>query len=156
MSIALNQALPAFSVSAYPEQTLTQDNFKGHWTVLYFYPRDDTPGCTQESLAFQERLNDFEALSTAVIGVSRDDMKSHEKFSHKFNLTFPLICDTDEQLCQLFAVLKEKTNYGKKYIGIERSTFLIDPEGVVRHEWRKVSVPEHVEAVLAQLKQLMA
>lgn len=156
MTLALNQALPSFSLSAYPEQTITNDSFKGHWTVLYFYPRDDTPGCTQESLAFQERLADFEALSATIMGVSRDDMASHEKFSHKFNLTFPLICDTDEHLCQLFSVLKEKTNYGKKYIGIERSTFLIDPEGVVRHEWRKVSVPEHVPAVLDKLKEFMA
>jgi thioredoxin-dependent peroxiredoxin len=156
MTLSVNQAIPVFSVSAYPEQIITQDNFKDHWTVLYFYPRDDTPGCTQESLAFQERLSDFEALSTKVIGVSRDDMKSHEKFSHKFNLTFPLICDTDETLCQLFSVLKEKTNYGKKYMGIERSTFLIDAKGIIRYEWRKVSVPEHVESVLTQLNQLMA
>lgn len=156
MTLTLNQALPPFSLSAYPEQTITQENFKGHWTVLYFYPRDDTPGCTQESLAFQEALPRFEALNTRVIGVSRDDMKSHEKFSQKFNLTFPLICDTEEELCNLFAVLKEKTNYGKKYIGIERSTFLIDPESTMRHEWRKVSVPEHVPAVLEKLKELMA
>lgn len=156
MSIELNQALPNFTVSAYPEQTLTQENFKGQWTVLYFYPRDDTPGCTQESLAFQEALTDFDALNTRVVGVSRDNMASHEKFSQKFNLTFPLICDTDEQLCQLFGVLKEKTNYGKKYMGIERSTFIFNPEGLLCHEWRKVSVPEHVPAVLAQLKQLMS
>jgi peroxiredoxin Q/BCP len=156
MSLSVNQALPAFSVYAYPEQILTNEHFKGHWTVLYFYPRDDTPGCTQESLAFQESLTEFNGLNARVVGVSRDDMKSHEKFSQKFNLTFPLICDTEEQLCNLFAVLKEKTNYGKKYMGIERSTFLIDPHGILRHEWRKVSVPEHIPAVLAQLKQLTA
>jgi peroxiredoxin Q/BCP len=154
MVLALNQPLPFFSVSAYPERILTNEDFKGHWTILYFYPRDDTPGCTQESLAFQEQLSEFDALNCQIIGVSRDDMTSHHHFSQKFNLTFALICDTDEQLCHLFSVLKEKTNYGKKYIGIERSSFLIDPDGIIRYEWRKVSVPGHVEAVLAQLKQL--
>lgn len=156
MSLNLNDPLPTFSVSAYPDQTLTDQSFKGHWTVLYFYPKDDTPGCTQESLAFEEKLSEFAALGAQIVGVSRDNLASHAKFSQKFNLTFALVCDTDEQLCQLFAVLKEKTNYGKKYIGIERSTFLIDPDGIIRYEWRKVSVPEHVNAVLAQLNLLIA
>lgn len=152
MSLTCNQSLPEFSLVAYPEQTITRANFIGQWTVLYFYPKDDTPGCTQEGIAFQEQLSAFQALGAQVIGVSRDNLASHHKFSQKFNLSFPLICDTESELCNLFDVLKEKTNYGKKYIGIERSTFLIDPNATIRQEWRKVSVKDHVETVLSCLK----
>lgn len=152
MSLNCNQTLPEFSVTAYPEQTITRTNLTGKWTILYFYPKDDTPGCTQEGIEFEDRLTEFQALGAQVIGVSRDNFESHQKFSQKFNLTFPLICDTESELCNLFDVLKEKTNYGKTYIGIERSTFLIDPNATIRHEWRKVSVKDHVEAVLNELK----
>lgn len=156
MSIAtLHNKIPDFQAQAYPQMTINNDYLLGKWTILYFYPKDNTPGCTQESLAFQASLGDITALNAQVIGVSRDSLNSHEKFATKYELSFPLISDEDEQLCTLFAVLKEKMNYGRKYIGIERSTFLIDPQGILQHEWRKVSVKEHVQTVVNQLQSMI-
>lgn len=154
MAGSIGDRIPDFQLPAYPDQTITHQNLMGQWTVLYFYPRDNTPGCTQESIAFQAALDQFHNHQTQVIGVSRDSLASHQKFAQKFALSFPLISDSEGYLCQQFSVLKEKMNYGKRYIGIERSTFLINPQGVIAYEWRKVSVNHHVETVLAQLKQL--
>ena len=122
-------------------------NYSGQWIVLYFYPKDATTGCTTEGQNFRDMHTDFVALNTVIFGVSRDSLKSHENFKAKQAFPFELISDTDEKLCLQFAVIKMKSMYGKQYLGIERSTFLIDPNGVVRHVWRNVKVKGHVQAV---------
>jgi peroxiredoxin Q/BCP len=116
--------------------------------VLYFYPKDNTPGCTTEGQDFRDLHDQFLACDTLVFGVSRDSLKTHENFRSKQGFPFELICDKDEQLCQLFDVIKQKKLYGKEYLGIERSTFLIDRNGVLRQQWRGVKVPGHAQAVL--------
>jgi peroxiredoxin Q/BCP len=153
--IMIQQPIPAFSVPLYPEGQLTEQSLLGQWTVIYFYPKDNTPGCTQESVEFQQLLDQFSSLGCRVIGVSRDGLKSHQNFAQKHGLSFPLVSDRDEVLCRLFDVLKEKMNYGRKYIGIERSTFLINPKGELVAEWRKVSVKEHVQSVIAVLQNFV-
>lgn len=130
------------------------DNFRGKWVVLYFYPKDATPGCTTESCDFRDKDKDFSFLNAVIVGVSRDSITSHEKFKTAHQLPFELISDSDEALCQLFDVIKMKAMYGKEVRGIERSTFLIDPNGVVRHVWRKVKVSGHIDEVLSVLGSL--
>lgn len=127
-------------------------SLRGKNVVIYFYPKDSTPGCTIESKAFRDHYKEFQALNTEIIGVSRDSIKSHCKFIDNHALNFPLISDEDESICKLFNVLKEKSMFGKKYFGIERSTFLIDKNGVLQHEWRDVSVMGHVKEVLKTIK----
>lgn len=124
-----------------------------HWTVLYFYPKDMTPGCTRESEDFRDNIKEFNQRQCRVFGVSRDSLVSHERFCKKLELPFPLISDSNEHICQLFDVIKTKNNYGKISEGIERSTFLIDPENILRFEWRKVKVDGHGAAVLQKLKE---
>ncbi len=124
----------------------------GRWLVLYFYPKDSTPGCTTEGLDFNALLPKFKRLGATVLGVSRDSIKSHQNFCEKQGFRFDLASDTDEALCKLFGVIKEKNMYGRKVLGIERSTFLVDPEGVIRQSWRAVKVPGHAQAVLDALK----
>lgn len=153
MLLELNQPIHPFNLPAYPTGELSNTHLQGKWCVLYFYPKDNTPGCTQESIEFQAHLKDFNDLNTTIVGVSRDSIKAHSNFAAKFELTFALISDSDELLCNQFDVLKEKMNYGRKYIGIERSTFLIDPQGILRAAWRKVNINGHVELVLETLKQ---
>jgi peroxiredoxin Q/BCP len=126
----------------------------GRIIVLYFYPKDNTPGCTMESRDFAQAHARFEAAGAAVVGVSRDTLGSHERFAEKFELPFTLISDPDEALCSLFGVMKMKNMYGKQVRGIERSTFLIDAQGVVQREWRGVKVPGHVEEVLQAVRAL--
>jgi peroxiredoxin Q/BCP len=127
----------------------TLADFTGHALVLYFYPKDDTPGCTVEGRDFSARHADFLQCDTQVVGVSRDSLASHQRFAQKHNLSITLIADTQETLCRAFDVIKEKNMYGKKVLGVERSTFLIDARGVVRRVWRGVKVPGHVDEVLA-------
>jgi peroxiredoxin Q/BCP len=127
-------------------------DYLGKWVVLYFYPKDATPGCTVEGQNFRDKYTDFAALNAVVLGVSRDSLKSHANFKEKQQFPFELISDANEALCQQFAVIKMKSMYGKQVRGIERSTFLIDPNGVVLHEWRKVKVEGHVDEVLNTLK----
>jgi len=134
--------------------SLTLQSFKGKPLVLYFYPRDNTPGCTQQSQDFRDHYAKFEALGAHIVGVSRDTLKSHIKFSEKYDFPFPLIADPDETLCRQFGVMKEKNMYGKKVMGIERSTFLFDAKGQLVESWRKVKVPGHVEEVLAAVERL--
>jgi peroxiredoxin Q/BCP len=126
----------------------------GHWVVLYFYPKDNTPGCTTESVEFARCSGQFQARGARIVGVSRDALASHERFAARFELPFPLLSDPDEQVCSRFGVMKQKNMYGKQVRGIERSTFLIDPTGVLRVQWRGVKVPGHVDAVLAALQDL--
>ncbi len=128
----------------------------GRWLVLYFYPKDSTPGCTTEGLDFNALLPELEALDAGVMGVSRDSVKSHDNFCAKQGFNFPLVSDADEALCRAFDVIREKNMYGRKVMGIERSTFLIDPEGRVARAWRKLRVPGHADAVLEALKEARA
>lgn len=129
----------------------TLQDFAGQYVVLYFYPKDATPGCTQESQDFTALHAAFVKKNAVVLGVSKDDLASHEKFKAKHNMPFELIADTEGALCDAFDVIKEKNMYGKKYMGIERSTFLIDPNGHIIESWRKVKVKDHAQTVLACL-----
>ncbi len=128
----------------------------GGWVVLYFYPKDSTPGCTTEGLDFNALLPKFEKLGGTVLGVSRDSLRSHQNFCTKQGFRFLLVSDADEALCNAFGVIKEKNMYGRKVLGIERSTFLIDPQGQLAAEWRGVKVPGHAQAVLDALKAAQA
>lgn len=148
--LEIGQAIPAFTVSSTAGE-LTQDHLLGQITVLFFYPKDNTPGCTTESQNFRDALSQFQQLGVQIIGVSRDTLASHERFIDKQALTFPLIADTEEILCNIFNVIKMKNMYGKQVRGIERSTFVIDAQGALLHQWRGVRVPGHVDQVLATL-----
>jgi peroxiredoxin Q/BCP len=150
----VGKKIPAFSVATTAAAKLTNKDLAGAAYVLYFYPKDDTPGCTLESQGFRDQLSAFKRRKVRVLGVSRDSLESHAKFQTKHSLSFDLISDGDEKLCKLFDVIKEKNMYGKKVLGIERSTFLVDQDGVLRREWRKVKVDGHVEEVLAAAKEL--
>lgn len=127
-------------------------DYAGQWLVLYFYPKDSTPGCTTEGLDFNALLPKFKKLGASVLGVSRDSVKSHDNFCAKQGFKFPLVSDADEKLCQAFDVIHEKNMYGRKVLGVVRSTFLISPDGRIAQEWRGVKVPGHAEAVLEALK----
>ena len=130
----------------------TLSDYAGKWLVLYFYPKDSTPGCTTEGLDFNALLPKFRKLDAQILGVSRDSLKSHQNFCAKQGFKFDLVSDADEKLCKAFDVIKPKKLYGREYVGIERSTFLVDPQGVVREAWRPVKVPGHAQAVLDALK----
>lgn len=153
-ALAVGRKVPDFTAQSTAgrfrlSECLRQDGVRV--LVLYFYPKDDTPGCTTESVAFATAQERFAAAGAVVVGVSRDSMASHEKFRAKFELPFALISDPDESLCALFGVIKQKKMYGKTVRGIERSTFLIDSQRLLRHEWRGVKVPGHADAVLQAL-----
>jgi len=147
-------SLPAITLPATSDQEINLSELTGNPLVLYFYPRDDTPGCTQEGQDFRDNYADFQALNAMILGVSRDSVKKHEKFKEKYAFPFELLADEAEQLCELFAVMKDKNMYGKKVRGIERSTFLFDQDGVLQKEWRKVKVDGHVQVVLDAIKEL--
>ncbi|MHC8442116.1 MAG: peroxiredoxin [Candidatus Eutrophobiaceae bacterium] len=150
----LNKKAPDFKASATGDDEIALSAFKGKRVVLYFYPRDNTPGCTIEGQDFRDNIRAFTDCKTVVLGVSRDSLKSHEKFKEQQGFPFELLSDVDQKLCELYGTIKEKNMYGKKVMGIERSTFLIDEEGILRREWRKVKVSGHVEDVLAAIKEL--
>ena len=154
MTVSIGKKVPDFELPATGEQTVKLSSLKGQKVVLYFYPKDSTPGCTQEGQDFRDQCVKFKRAGAVVFGVSRDSVKSHEKFKEKQQFNFELLSDENEQLCQLFDVIKEKNMYGKKVMGIERSTFLIDEKGVLRAEWRKLKVAGHVEEVLAAAKAI--
>lgn len=135
-------------------KTIRLDDFAGQPVVIYFYPRDNTPGCTKEGEAFRDHFEAFTKLGCRILGASRDSLKSHERFAEKHDFPFPLIADPDETLCRQFDVIKEKNMYGRKVMGIERSTFLFDADGKLAREWRKVRVPGHVEEVLQAVRDL--
>ena len=132
----------------------TFEHYRGEWLVIYFYPKDATPGCTIEGCDFRDHEKEFSLFNASIFGVSRDSLLSHEKFKANQNFPFELISDHDESLCQLFDVIKMKSMYGKQVRGIERSTFIIDPNGILRYVWRKVNVKGHVDEVLSVLKSL--
>ncbi|WP_415891030.1 peroxiredoxin [Neptuniibacter sp. SY11_33] len=153
-NVAIDQKVPSFTAQATSEQTVELDALKGKNIVIYFYPKDSTPGCTTEGQNFRDTIDQFEAANTVIFGVSRDGMRAHENFKAKQEFPFELISDPDEELCKLFDVIKLKKNYGREYMGIDRSTFLIDAEGVLRQEWRTVKVKGHVDEVLAAAQAL--
>lgn len=152
--VALNKPLPSLSFESTDSSLKNFQDLLGQNIVIYFYPKDNTPGCTQEGKDFAEQYKKFLKLNTQIIGVSRDSLTCHEKFAEKHDFNFTLIADVDEKLCNFFEVLVEKNMYGRKAIGIERSTFLIDTKGVVRQIWRKVKVDNHVNEVLEAVKAL--
>lgn len=154
MAVSLDQPVADFNAAATSGQQVSLSALKGQQVVIYFYPKDSTPGCTTEGQDFRDQYAAFQAANTVVFGVSRDGMKSHENFKCKQAFPFELISDKDEALCQLFDVIKLKKLYGKEYLGIDRSTFLIDAQGVLRREWRGVKVPGHVDEVLAAAQTL--
>lgn len=145
--VTLGKSIPKFSAES-TDGIVDNARLKGKWTVLYFYPKDNTPGCTTQAQNFRDQLDKFEALECQIIGISRDSLKSHDNFINKQSLPFPLISDPEETLCELFGVMKLKNMYGKQVRGIERSTFLINPKGVLVQEWRGLKVPGHVDQVL--------
>ncbi|MBT6410986.1 MAG: peroxiredoxin [Betaproteobacteria bacterium] len=144
-------AVPDFSAPMTSGKTFKLSENRGNHVVLYFYPKDSTPGCTNESLQFNELLTSFTKKNCMVFGISRDSLKSHENFRSKYGFKFDLISDSDEAVCQMFDVIKMKNMYGKQVRGIERSTFLIDSAGILKKEWRKVSVSGHAQEVLESI-----
>jgi peroxiredoxin Q/BCP len=150
----VGKKIPMFSVATTAAENVSNKDLAGAPYVLYFYPKDDTPGCTLEGKDFRDQHGNFKRLQVRILGVSRDSLASHEKFRNKYELPFELVADTDEALCQLFDVIKDKNMYGKKVRGVERSTFLVDASGVLRQEWRKVKVDGHVAQVLAAVEKL--
>ena len=154
MTPVLNKSLPDFEALATSGVKFTPSAFAGRTVVLYFYPKDHTPGCTTEAMQFRDRHKDFVKAGAVVFGISRDNMASHEKFRQNLELPFDLIADTEEKLCHMFGVVKNKIMYGKKVKGIERSTFLIDAGGVLRAEWRGIKVAGHVDDVLMAVKEM--
>ena len=151
--LAVGDKAPDFSVPGDSGSTISLSDYKGKHVVLYFYPKDDTPGCTKEACGFRDNLKDFDDLQAAVIGVSKDTPAKHDKFKDKYDLNFPLASDEDGKICDDYGVWVEKNMYGKKYMGIERATYLIDPDGKIAHIWRKVKVKGHVEDVRDVLKE---
>ena len=154
MHVELNKPVPDFSAQATGEQTVTPASLAGKTVVIYFYPKDNTPGCTTEGQDFRDAHAEFAGLNAVIYGVSKDSLRTHANFKAKHEFPFELISDPDEALCRLFDVIRLKKLYGKEYEGIERSTFLIDAKGVLRQEWRKVKVPGHVAEVLAAVRTL--
>jgi len=148
----LNQTVTAFTLPATSGKTFNLAEFKGKTLVIYFYPKDSTPGCTTQGIAFRDAYAEFQALGAEIFGVSRDSIKSHENFKAKYSFPFELLSDSEELACSLFGVMKMKNMYGKQVRGIERSTFIIDKEGKLIHEWRGVKVDGHAHEVLAFLK----
>jgi thioredoxin-dependent peroxiredoxin len=151
--ISIGKKAPKFTLEG-TAGTWSLADADGRAVVLYFYPRDNTPGCTQEGVDFAAAYPLFKKARTLVFGVSPDTVASHQKFKEKMQFPFELLSDPEQKVCKLFDVIQEKSMYGKKYMGVERSTFLIDAAGVLRHEWRKVKVKEHANAVLAAVKTL--
>jgi len=151
--ITVGKKAPPFALEGTGGKWSLHDAAGGH-VVIYFYPRDNTPGCTQEGESFANQYAQFKKLKTLIIGISPDTVQAHEKFKKKMSFPFELLSDPDQEVCKLYDVIQEKSMYGKKYMGVERSTFLIDAKGILRQEWRKVKLNGHAEAVLAAVKAL--
>ncbi len=153
-ALDIGSKAPTFSLPVSDTETLTLEGLKGKNIVLYFYPKDDTPGCTIEAKDFRDRMKAFEKANAVVLGVSKDPLKSHAKFKEKFCLPFPLGSDFEGTVCEDYGVWVEKSMYGKSYMGIERTTFLIDGKGIIQNLWRKVKVDNHAEEVLQAVQAL--
>ena len=154
MSVEEGKKAPDFSASTDGGKKLKLGDLRGKAVILYFYPKDDTPGCTKEACGFRDSLPNFSKVKATVIGVSKDSVARHDKFKAKYDLNFPLVSDEDGKICEKYGTWIEKSLYGRKYMGIDRATFLIDGAGTVRKIWRKVNVPGHVEEVLDAAKAL--
>ena len=154
MTLAIGDQAPDFTMAADGGGEVSLVGLKGKSVILYFYPKDDTPGCTKEACGFRDALPDFSGINAEIIGVSKDPVAKHDKFKAKYDLPFTLGADADGSVCEAYDTWVEKSLYGRKYMGIERATFLIDGAGVLREIWRKVKVKGHVEAVLAATKDL--
>lgn len=154
-ALTVGTPLPDFTAAMTSDKTFRLSDFYGKQAlVLYFYPKDNTSACTKEGLDFSAYYAAFQAAETAIVGISRDSLKSHENFKAKYNFPFELLADPEEQICQLFDVIKLKNRYGKQVRGIERSTFLIDQQGILRQAWRNIRVKDHVAAVLTAAQAL--
>ncbi len=151
MALAAGDQAPAFSLTSTSGETIRLSDWLGRKVVLYFYPKDDTPGCTKEACSFRDHLSAVTKADAVVLGVSRDDHKAHQKFTRKFGLTFPLLSDPDAAVCKAYGVYKQKSLYGRTYMGIERTTFIIDAQGRVSRVFPKVNVNGHTEEVLQAL-----
>jgi thioredoxin-dependent peroxiredoxin len=152
--IEINQTAPKFKLPADQNRSLSSDQFLDKTLVLYFYPKDDTSGCTSQAQQFSEAIDSFTAIGAVVVGVSKDSVKSHDKFIAKYGLKIPLLSDENLELANAYGVWVEKSMYGRKYMGIERSTFLIDKNGKIARVWRKVKIPGHINEVLEAAKQI--
>ena len=150
--VSVGKRVKNFTLPATGDQELSLADFEGRKLIIYFYPKDNTPGCTREGQDFRDLYPQFVAAGADIVGVSRDTVRTHENFKTKHEFPFHLLSDKEETLCKQFDVIKEKKLYGRTYMGIERSTFLIGPDGVLLEEWRKVKVPDHAEAVLDAVK----
>jgi len=152
--LCVGDKAPSFTTAFDSAQEITDSNFKGKKVVLYFYPKDDTPGCTVEAKDFRDMVNDFKKAGAIIVGVSKDSIARHDKFKAKYDLPFPLASDEDGSICEAYGTWVQKSMYGKQYMGIERATLLIDQNGVIQNIWRKVKVPGHVKEVLDAVKAL--
>jgi len=150
----IGSKIPKLKLPATGGQDIDLASFKGKALVVYFYPKDNTPGCTQEGIDFRDLHKDFRKAGAEILGISRDSVRSHENFAAKYKFTFPLLSDGDEAACKAFDTIKEKSLYGRKYLGVDRSTFLFDQDGVLKQEWRGVRVKEHAAEVLEAVKAL--
>lgn len=150
----IGKKVPDFRLPATGDREIALSDYAGKNVVVYFYPKDSTPGCTTEGQDFRDKIHTFRRRKTVILGISRDSVKSHENFKAKQQFPFDLLSDADETACRLFDVIREKNMYGRKVMGIERSTFLIDDQGILRREWRKVAVKGHVDEVLEAIKAL--
>ncbi len=153
MTLTIHQPAPTFTLPATGGRTISLKDFAGQKLVIYFYPKDDTPGCTVQACDLRDNLSQLNNLGVQVIGISRDNVAKHEKFAAKFKLNFPLLADEDGAVCTAYGVLAEKSMFGKKYMGIERSTFLIDEKGSLAAMWRKVKVGNHIRDIQKALKE---
>ena len=154
MSIEIGEKAPMFTAEIDNSNILALKDLIGKWIILYFYPKDNTPGCTKEACSFRDNMSDLTKLGAEVIGISPDTVKSHEKFKTKFDLNFNLVSDPERKICEKYGVIGEKNMFGKKVKGVIRSTFIIDPKGKIRHIYKKVKVSGHTEAVMEKLKEL--
>jgi peroxiredoxin Q/BCP len=153
--VSVGQAVANFILPATGDQNLSLEDFKGQHLVVYFYPKDNTAGCIREGQDFRDSYDSFKAAGAEILGVSRDSVTSHEKFKQKHSFPFDLLSDADENLCRQFDVIRLKKLYGREFMGVVRSTFLIDAGGILRAEWRKIRVPGHVETVLEAVRELV-
>ena len=152
--VSVGKRVENFILPATGDQNLSLNDFNGRNLIIYFYPKDNTPGCTREGQDFRDLYKQFETANTSILGVSRDSVKTHSNFKNKHEFPFDLLSDKEELLCKLFDVIHEKNLYGRKYMGIVRSTFLIDTKGILRQEWKKVRVPGHAQEVLDAINAL--
>lgn len=152
MAFTVGDKIPDLTLAATGARELSLKSFKGRPLVVYFYPKDNTPGCTQEGQDFRDLYPEFQAAGAEIVGISRDSVRSHENFAAKFGFPFPLLADVEQKACEAFDVIREKSLYGRKYLGIDRSTFLFNAKGVLKREWRGVKIKGHAAEVLAALQ----